>query len=143
EAVRKIEEIFEEGLPVLTFPAGLVSRKKKGVIRDPDWKKNFIAKAVQHKRNIIPVYVSGRCTNFFYRLANLRKMMGIKSNIEMLYLPDETYKHRDEHIKVIFGKPISWQMIDKSMNFSQWAAEIQRYVYALPESPEQEFKAVN
>lgn len=142
EAAREIEEIFQQGLPVLTFPSGLVSRKRKGVIRDPEWKKNFIAKAVQHKRDIIPVHVSGRCTDFFYRLANLRKILGIKSNIEMFYLPDETYKHRGEHIRIIFGEPISWEMIDKRMNYAEWAGEIQEHVYALPASPELSFKPV-
>ncbi|MFW5644712.1 MAG: 1-acyl-sn-glycerol-3-phosphate acyltransferase, partial [Bacteroidota bacterium] len=77
EAVRKIEAIYHQNVPVLTFPAGLVSRKKKGIIKDTEWKKNFIAKAVLHKRDIIPVHVSGRCSDFFYRLANFRKMMGI------------------------------------------------------------------
>jgi putative hemolysin len=143
EAVRKIEEIFQQDLPVLTFPSGLVSRKKKGVIRDPEWKKNFIAKAVQHKRDIIPVHVSGRCTDFFYRLANLRKMLGINSNIEMFYLPDETYKHRGEHIRIIFGKPIPWEMIDKRMSYAEWARKIQDYVYALPASPESSFQVIN
>ncbi len=141
EAVRRIEEIFSQNHPVLTFPAGLVSRKKKGIIRDPEWKKNFVAKAVKHKRDIVPVYVSGRCTDFFYRLANLRKLTGIKSNIEMFYLPDETHRHKGEHIKVIFGEPISWKLIDKRMNYSEWARKIKDHVYALPLTPDRSFKA--
>lgn len=143
EAAREIEKIFHQDVPVITFPAGLVSRKNKGIIKDPEWKKNFIAKAVQHKRDIVPVYVSGRCTDFFYRLAKLRKMLGIKSNIEMFYLPDETYRHRDEHITVVFGEPIPWEIIDKRMIYSDWAKEIQDHIYALAASPGLSFKPVN
>jgi putative hemolysin len=142
DSVRKIEEAFRNEAPVLTFPSGLVSRKKKGKIRDPEWKKNFIAKAVSHKRDIIPVHVSGRCSNFFYRLSNLRTFAGIKSNIEMFYLPDETYKHRGEHIRVIFGETIPWNSITKEKNYSEWAREIQEHVYSLPDSPGKKFKLV-
>ncbi len=47
DAVQKIEEIYSSNDQVLTFPAGLVSRRKNGVIRDPEWKKNFITKAMK------------------------------------------------------------------------------------------------
>ena len=136
EAVKRIEGIFESGDPVLTFPSGLVSRKNNGIIRDPEWKKNFIAKAVQHHRDIIPVHVSGRCTNFFYRLANIRKFLGIKANLEMFFLPDETYRHKNENITVIFGKPIPWETFDKRHSFPEWAKIVQNLVYQLPEDSE-------
>lgn len=140
EAVRRIEEIFMSGVPVLTFPSGLVSRRNKGVIRDPEWKKNFISKSIQYERDVIPIHVSGRCTNFFYRLANLRKLLGIKSNLEMFYLPDETYRHRNEKIKVIFGHPVSWKVFDKRMNHKDWARKVQDFVYMLPENPDLRFE---
>lgn len=139
EAVRRIEDIFKSGAPVLTFPSGLVSRRKKGIIRDPEWKKNFISKAIQYERDIIPIHVSGRCTNFFYNLANIRKAMGIKANIEMFYLPDETWRHRNENIKVIFGRSIPWQAFDKNRNHAQWARAVQNFVYNLPDNPDLRF----
>lgn len=139
DAVRRIEDIFKSGVPVLTFPSGLVSRRKKGLIRDPEWKKNFISKAVHYERDVIPIHVSGRCTNFFYRLASLRKILGIKSNIEMFYLPDETYRHKNEKIKVIFGHPISWQTFDKRRNHAGWAKTVQDFVYTLPHNPDLRF----
>jgi len=37
ENVRRINAIFESDQQVISFPAGLVSRKKKGVIRDVPW----------------------------------------------------------------------------------------------------------
>ena len=40
-------------------------------------------------RTIIPIYVAGRNSRFFYNFANLRKRLHIKGNIEMLYLVDE------------------------------------------------------
>jgi putative hemolysin len=131
EAVRQFEEIMESDIQILTFPSGLVSRKIHGKIIDPDWHKSFISKAIQHERDIIPIHVTGRCSNFFYRLSNFRKFLGIKSNIEMFYLSDETFKHRNEHITITFGAPVSYQIFDKSKRHKEWAKSMQDYVYSL------------
>lgn len=130
-AVRQMEEAFESDTQILTFPAGLVSRKIKGHIVDLKWQKNFIAKSVKYKRAVIPVHFSGRNTDFFYRLANIRKLIGIKANLEMLYLADETVKHRDKHLVIKFGKPIPWTTFDKSKRPIEWAKWVKEKVYAL------------
>ena len=131
DAAKIMEDAFRSDIQILTFPAGLVSRKIKGQIIDLEWKKNFITKAIQYKRDVVPVHMSGQNTNFFYRLANLRKFLGVKSNIEMLYLVDETYKHRNKTIEVSFGKPIPWQTFDKSKDYKSWAKFVKEKAYAL------------
>lgn len=131
EAAKEIEAAFASDIQILTFPAGLVSRKIKGQIADLEWKKNFIIKAKKHQRDIIPVHMSGRNTNFFYNLANIRKALGIKSNIEMLYLVDETYKHRNKHIVIKFGKPIPFTTFDSSKKPKEWAYVVKQKAYAL------------
>ena len=140
EVVKNLEEVFNSDCQIMTFPAGLVSRRRRGVIKDPPWKKNFITKAIKHQRDIIPINMNGRCTGFFYNLANLRKFFGIKANIEMFYLPDETYRHRNKHVKVIIGKPIHWKTFDKRFTPIQWALKMQDYVYSLPESNNRNFE---
>ncbi len=131
DAVRRLDEIFRSDDQILTFPAGLVSRKRKGVIRDPEWKKNFITKAIHFKRDVVPIHVSGRCTNFFYFMAKARKFLRIKSNLEMMLLPDETYRHRNEHIIITVGYPVKWETFDKRFSPSEWAGKMQDYVYSL------------
>jgi putative hemolysin len=131
EAVRHFEEIMESDIQILTFPSGLVSRKIHGKIIDPVWHKSFISKAIQHKRDIIPIHVTGRCSDFFYRLSNFRKFLGIKSNIEMFFLSDETFKHRNEHITITFGTPVSYKFFDNSKRPAEWAKSMQNYVYSL------------
>ncbi len=54
---RKIEEAYKSDQQVLNFPAGLCSRKIKGEIVDLEWKKSFISKAIEHKRDIVPVHI--------------------------------------------------------------------------------------
>ena len=116
---------------MIIFPAGLVSRKQKGVIRDLEWKKTFITKAIKHQRDIIPVHISGRNSNFFYNLANIRKFLRLKSNIEMLYLPSELYKHRGNKFTVTIGEPIPYTSLDSSKTHAEWAERIKEVVYSL------------
>ena len=141
--VRRIHAIFESDEQVVSFPAGLVSRRKKGVIRDVPWQKSIISKAKQTQRDIFPIHVSGRCSNFFYNLANTRKFLGIKTNVEMFFLPNESYKHRNKHFTITFGKPIPYQSFDKRFTPIQWASHVQDFAYSLVEDPESEFIYLN
>ena len=131
EAARMIEEAYSSNCQILYFPAGLCSRKRRGVIRDLQWQKSFITKSIQHKRDIVPAFFSGRNSNFFYNLANVRKLLGIKANIEMLYLADEMFKQKDKEIRLVFGKPIPWETFDKSRSALEWADWVKSKSYEL------------
>ena len=132
ENVDIIENTFASGKVILYFPAGLVSRKHKGgVIKDLEWKKTFITKARKYKRDIIPVYISGRNSNFFYTLADWRQKLGIKSNIEMLFLVDEMVKQKGKILTMIFGQPIPYTTFDRSKTDVQWAEFVKNKVYDL------------
>lgn len=141
ENVRRIDEIFRSDIHVMTFPAGLVSRRHRGVIKDEAWMKSFVTKAVQYKRDVIPIHITGRCSNFFYNLANFRKFIGIKANIEMFYLPSETFKHKNGHYRITIGKPVSYNTFDKSRRPAEWAALMRAHCYKLAEDPESTFVA--
>ena len=131
EAARKLEEAYASDNQILMFPAGLVSRKIKGKITDLEWKRNFVKKAIQHKRDIVPVFVTGQNSNFFYNLANLRKKLGIKINIEMLFLPGELFKSMTKDITIIFGKPVSWKELSNGDKPDVWAKKIKELSYNL------------
>jgi hypothetical protein len=66
-------------------------------------------------------------------MANIRSWLGIKTNIEMLYLPDEMFRQRGHDISLIFGKPVPWQTFDKSESPSFWAAMMKKRSYELAE----------
>lgn len=131
EAAKRIEDAYASDSQILYFPAGLCSRKKKGVIEDLEWHKSFVTKAIQHKRDIVPAYFSGRNSNFFYNLANIRKLSGLKANIEMLYLPDEMFRQKGREISLVFGKPISNETFDKSRTMPEWATWVKSETYKL------------
>lgn len=140
EYVRKIEEAYQSDAQILNFPAGLCSRKIKGEIIDLEWKKSFISKAIQHKRDIIPVHIDGRNSNFFYNLSNFRTSIGLKTNIEMFYLADEMFMQKNKEITLTFGKSIPYQTFDKTLHQKEWAGKVKGYIYTLAKGNTEPFK---
>lgn len=126
-----VEAGFSSDKHILMFPAGLCSRRRHGVIRDLPWNKAFITKSVQHQRDVVPIYFSGRNSNKFYTIANVCKMLGLKFNLAMLYLVDELFKNQHKTFEVHIGRPIPWQTFDRSRTPAQWAAYVQDIVYKL------------
>lgn len=137
---RRFDEVLYGELPVLTFPAGLCSRRKGGVVSDTPWKTNFVKKAHATHREIVPVYVEGELSKRFYRLANLRTKLGVKFNIEMLYLADEMFRQRGQHFRIRVGSPISLSDLHSVGSIAEQSDAIRRAVYALGEALKNEKK---
>ncbi len=131
EAIKAIDDAFKSDFPLLYFPAGLCSRKTKGKISDLEWKKSFLTQAIKHKRDVVPVHMNGKNSNFFYNLSNFRKTIGLKVNIEMLFLVDEMAKQKNKDLIITFGKPIPWQTFDKSKTIIEWTEFIRNKTYEL------------
>ena len=131
DAVAAIENAYASDCQMIMFPSGMVSRKNDGIIQDLEWQKSFVAKAIQHHRDIVPIYIQGKNSNFFYNLANFRKRIHLNVNLEMLYLPKETFKKQGQSFTLKIGKPIPWESLDKSKKATEWAEEIRKKVYSL------------
>jgi putative hemolysin len=126
----KIDELYRSNKQVLYFPAGLCSRKVKGEIIDLEWKKSFVAKAIKYGRDVVPMFFDGRNSNFFYNLANIRKSLGIKANVEMLYLADEMFKQKNARFTVKTGKSIPYQDLQE-MGIRKGMEYVRNKVYDL------------
>ncbi len=133
-ALTEVEKVFTSEMVILFFPAGLVSRKQKiknqWHIQDLEWNKTFVQKAIQYSKPIIPVFIEGKNSPFFYNLSYWRKKLGMKGNIEMLFLPNEMFKQRNQSISIYFGRPIQPHDLDKTKNYTEWANTIKKYVYS-------------
>lgn len=128
-----LDSSLKSDYQLVIFPAGLVSRRIKGKVVDLSWKKSFISYAKRYQRDVIPVFIDGKNSNFFYRLANWRKRLGIKVNIEQMYLIDEFYKHKNKDMSIYFGKPISYQSFTNEKSDKEWAEYVKEIVYSLEE----------
>ena len=131
-SLQKVNDLFESDKAVFLFPAGLVSRKKRGRVEDLEWKKTFVTRAKKSDKKIVPVFIDGELSNFFYRLSNLRAGVGIKMNLEMLYLADELFKQKNKVLPIYFGKPISIKELKCEKSDKEIAQEIKNITYNLP-----------
>lgn len=128
DAATQIEEALKSDNQFITFPAGLCSRMQPdGSIADLPWQKAAVVHATNHQRDIVPIYFDAHNSKFFYRFAKWRKKLGIKFNIELIFLPKEMIKLCGSTLHVIFGEPISWDSLDASRP-KQEAARLRQMV---------------
>ncbi len=130
-----LSKTFSDKNIILIFPAGLVSRKINGEIRDLEWKYSFLTQSKRNKRDILPVFIEAYNSNRFYNIALWRKRLGIKANLEMFFLVDELFKFKNKAIKIYIGKPVSYKVIDKRFKTKEWALIFRKFVYSLKENP--------
>ena len=131
-----IDAVFRSNTPIIMFPAGLVSRKRRnGIISDLKWHKMFVNKAIQYERDIIPVYFDAQNSPFFYNFAKLRLRIGLRFNFEMMYLPREIFRSRNACFRLVVGDPIAWQSLEGGRKASRQAQKIKKILYSLSNQP--------
>jgi putative hemolysin len=132
--LERVDQIYSSEMAIPIFPAGLVSRKFKGdEIKDLTWKKSFITKSKHYHKDIVPIYIEGKNSRFFYNFASFRKKIGIKINIEMFFLVNEMFNHKDKKVILYFGKPVSYKAFDKTHNDAEWANIFRDELYSKKE----------
>lgn len=131
ESVKMIQESYQSDAQILYFPAGLCSRLTKGKIEDLEWKRSYINQAIKYKRDILPIYFDGKNSTLFYRVANIRKRLGIKFNFETILLPREMFKKRGSSFDIYIGEAISYQKLMEERATSKWNSQIREEVYSL------------
>ena len=135
DAARLFNETFASDTPIVTFPAGLCSRRSGGIVADVDWKPNFLKKAAAYDRLVVPVYFDGRLSDFFYRLSNFRKAVGVKANIEQVFLVDEMFRQAGKTFEIIVGEPLQADRLLENNNTAFQAAQsVKQIVYSLSSS---------
>jgi len=129
EYIEYMRTVMDSDDQIIIFPSGTVTRKRRGEIIDKEWQKSLIKNTINHKRTIIPTFVQAENTRLFYFVANARKFLGIKTNIELFLLPHEMLKQKNKTIKIIFGKPLDYTFFDKSKSHTEWAEYVKQVVY--------------
>lgn len=128
---RLVEAAFGSDNHIIMFPAGLCSRREKGVIHDLPWNKTFITKSIETQRDVVPIHFGGCNSDRFYRVANIGKRLGLKFNIAMLFLADETFRNRHKTFSVHIGRPIPYQTFQSDKKPAEWARWVEEQVYKL------------
>ena len=126
-----INKTLASDAQLLIQPAGTVSKRNPVKISDLPWNKFFISKAIQYKRDVIPVHIQARNSRLFYNIASFRKIFRIKSNLEMFLLPREMFNKSGKTITITVGKPIAYKTFDESRTHLEWAQKVREYVNLL------------
>ncbi len=128
---KNIDDSYKSDSQILYFPAGLCSRLQKGKIEDLEWKKSYLNQAIKYNRDIVPIHFEGKNSNLFYRLANIRKAIGIKFNYEMLMLPREMFLQRNATFEVNIGSPVKIEEIAAKRDNNFWNDFFRKQCYSL------------
>ncbi len=132
----ELEQALAGNEPLAIFPAGLCSRRgSDGRIADLAWRKSFVSMARRSGRPVVPLYFEGRNSNFFYRLANLRKRLGIGLNLEMIRLPRELVRASGARYRLVCGSPLSADELGP--RDADEALRIRQLVYSLASEQKQ------
>ncbi len=134
-AAADIETALESDNQFITFPAGLCSRMQPdGTIADLTWQKSAVIHAANYQRDVVPIFFNARNSKFFYRFAKWRKKLGIKFNIELIFLPKEMIKQSGSTLHIAIGEPIPWTSLDAA-HPKQEAARLRDIVYTMASAP--------
>lgn len=132
ETWNNIADLFNSDNAVCIFPAGLVSRKDGGIIQDGPWKRTFVTYAKKTGHPILPIHIQGKLSPWFYGLYKFRKMFGIKSAVEMLYLADELFKQRNKSVNFTVGEMVIIPQ-ETPISDQQWADNLKQTLYLIPQ----------
>ena len=92
---------------VIIFPAGDVSRLGASGIKDGKWNRSFLQISSASRSPILPIYVNGRNSAFFYALSWLARPLST------LWLVREMYKQAKRSVAVSIGKLIAVEALDQ------------------------------
>ncbi len=126
-----INDAYASDIAIMTFPAGEVSRKRREGIIDGVWHKSFVRQAIEHKRDVVPVYIHAKNSKRFYNVGSWREKIGIKLNLELMLLPDELFRQKNANIPVVIGNRIPYATFDKALYHHNWAQFVKNRVYDL------------
>lgn len=132
DSIHMIKEFYRSDSHLIVFPAGVTASRSKRKIVDHEWRKNFIKAAIEHQRNVVPLYFEARNSNLFYNIENFRKWIRSKVNFEVLLFANEFFKQKGNSFTLYIGKPVCWQTFDKKKAHQEWADWIKYQVFDLP-----------
>ncbi|MDR3142964.1 MAG: glycerol acyltransferase [Tannerellaceae bacterium] len=132
DSLRRINEFYETDHHLVIFPAGVTAYKSKGKITEHEWRKHFIKVAVEHKRDVVPLYFEARNSDMFYCIENFRKRIHSKINFEVLLFAHEFFRQRGRTFTLHIDEPVPWQTFDHTKTHKEWAHWMQRLVTGLP-----------
>lgn len=133
QSVEMLLKQFESDTPLLVFPAGVTARKINGRMQESKWHNMPVKLARQTNRSIVPVHIEGYNSGMFNGVYRLRRLAGIKQNLEMLLLVREFLNPACRIFYVSAGPVFSTrQILSLGENDTERTATLQQICDELP-----------
>ena len=125
-ALLAIREHLDKEGALIIFPAGEVSRLGAKGIRDCEWQSGFVKLANSTRAPILPVYVAGRNSLFFYSLSVLARPLST------IWLVREMFKQSHNTVDARIGRPVPHEVYSASGFSAQKLARMfRKHVYRI------------
>jgi putative hemolysin len=122
--LKNIRAHLEQDGALIIFPAGEVSRFGPKGVKDGEWQTGFIKIAAATQSPILPIFVAGRNSMFFYSLSFLARPLST------LWLVREMFKHSHNTVDAWVGKPIPFDSYSAlGVSAKKLAAIFRKHVY--------------
>ncbi|MDQ6973025.1 MAG: lysophospholipid acyltransferase family protein [Mariprofundaceae bacterium] len=108
EQLKAVYRHLESEGAVIIFPAGEVSRMSATGIRDGRWHSGFLRIASTARSPILPIYIDGRNSAFFYVLSLCSRPLST------LWLVREMFKQARRSVHISIGNPVSFDSYQRT-----------------------------
>ena len=126
ENLKNIGEYLKQEGAVIMFPAGEVSRMSPTGVRDGKWNKGFLRYAKDTRSPILPIYVDGRNSMFFYALSIVARP------VSTLWLIHEMFKQEKNTIEFRVGDKVDYETYDElKFSATEIAQMFRRHLYRI------------
>jgi putative hemolysin len=117
--------LLQQGALII-FPSGEVSRFGLKGIRDGKWSSGFIRLAAKARAPIVPVYIEGRNSLFFYLLSLIYKPLST------YLLVHEVFARKKQRLKIRIGRRIPYTAwYDGKTSANEQAKRFKRHIYKI------------
>ena len=122
---------------ILIFPAGEVSRFGPSGVKDGTWQSGFVKIARATKAPILPVFVKGRNSIFFYSLSFLAKPLST------VWLIREMFKQNHNTLDARVGRAVPYEVYSATrFSAKKLASMFRKHVYRLGRNGRPLFRSV-
>jgi len=101
--LKALYQHLEHDGAVIIFPAGEVSRMSATGIKDGNWHQGFLKIAMRTRSPILPIFIDGRNSAFFYALSFIAKPLST------LWLIREMFKQSEQTVSITVGNLIPFE----------------------------------
>ncbi|NVJ67293.1 MAG: GNAT family N-acetyltransferase [Gammaproteobacteria bacterium] len=134
QALLNIHDVLNDEQLVIFFPAGEVSRLSVRGIRDGKWHSGFLKAAKQTRSPILPVFVGGKNSKFFYGFSFFAKPLSA------LLLVKEMFKNVSLTLPIKIGKIIPYSAFSGLSTGNSYATNrFKQHLYRLKNDKDELF----